>query len=80
MDGRASRWRTSAACGRATRDVFLSDWDAAGGRELRSAQNSGAAERSPRMRVELVIDRLRDLVRRSILARLMFNDDGVAVG
>jgi hypothetical protein len=33
-------------------------------------------ERSPRMRIELVVDRLRDLVRRSILTRLVLNDDG----
>ena len=32
--------------------------------------------RSPRMRIELVVDRLRDLVRRSILARLVLNDEG----
>ena len=35
-----------------------------------------SADRSPRMRVELVVDRLRDLVRRSILARLVLNRDG----
>lgn len=28
------------------------------------------------MRIELVVDRLRDLVRRSILARLVLNDEG----
>jgi hypothetical protein len=33
-------------------------------------------DRTPRMRIELVVDRLRDLVRRSILARLVLNDDG----
>jgi len=33
-------------------------------------------ERSPRMRIEFVVDRLRDLVRRSILARLVLNTEG----
>jgi hypothetical protein len=33
-------------------------------------------DRTPRMRIELVVDTLRDLVRRSILARLVLNDDG----
>ena len=32
--------------------------------------------RSPAMRVELAVDRLRDLVRRSILVRLLLNRDG----
>lgn len=33
-------------------------------------------ERSPRMRIELAVDRLRDLVRRSILVRLVLNSEG----
>ena len=33
-------------------------------------------DRSPRMRIEFVVDRLRDLVRRSILARLVLNTEG----
>lgn len=32
--------------------------------------------RSPRMRIELAVDRLRDLVRRSILVRLVLNSEG----
>ena len=33
-------------------------------------------DRTPRMRIELAVDRLRDLVRRSILARLVLNAEG----
>lgn len=33
-------------------------------------------DRSPRMRIELAVDRLRDLVRRSILVRLVLNSEG----
>jgi hypothetical protein len=34
------------------------------------------ASAKPRMRVDLMVDRLRDLVRRSILARLVLSDQG----
>jgi hypothetical protein len=40
------------------------------------AVSSVSEDRSPRMRVELAVDRLRDLVRRSILMRLLLNSDG----
>lgn len=33
-------------------------------------------DRSPRMRIELAVDRLRDLVRRSIVMRLLLSSDG----
>jgi hypothetical protein len=37
---------------------------------------STPGNRSPRMRIEQMVDRLRDLVRRSILMRLLLNSDG----
>lgn len=37
---------------------------------------STSEDRSPRMRIEQLVDRLRDLVRRSILMRLLLNADG----
>lgn len=37
---------------------------------------STSEDRSPRMRIEQLVDRLRDLVRRSILMRLLLNSDG----
>ena len=37
---------------------------------------SAPEDRSPRMRIEQLVDRLRDLVRRSILMRLLLNSDG----
>ena len=37
---------------------------------------SSPEDRSPNMRVEQLVDRLRDLVRRSILMRLLLNSDG----
>jgi hypothetical protein len=37
---------------------------------------STSEDRSPRMRIEELVDRLRDLVRRSILMRLLLNGDG----
>lgn len=41
-----------------------------------AAMSSSPEDRSPRMRTELAVDRLRDLVRRSILVRLLFNSEG----
>ena len=40
------------------------------------AVSSVAEDHSPRMRIELAVDRLRDLVRRSILVRLLLSSDG----
>ena len=37
---------------------------------------SAPEDRSPRMRIEQLVDRLRDLVRRSILMRLLLNSEG----
>jgi hypothetical protein len=37
---------------------------------------STSEDRSPRMRIEQLVDRLRDLVRHSILMRLLLNSDG----
>jgi hypothetical protein len=41
-----------------------------------AAVSTVSEERSPRMRIELAVDRLRDLVRRSILVRLELNREG----
>jgi hypothetical protein len=40
------------------------------------AVSSVSKDQSPRMRIEFAVDRLRDLVRRSILVRLLLNSDG----